>query len=66
MKMFQTILHGLRTIREDTRIVKSLTRSLIISSGTALIMVLLIPLLSLVMAHIEKLMRILEKLLTRK
>ena len=26
MKMFQTILHGLRTIREDTRIVKSLTR----------------------------------------
>ena len=56
----------LRTIREDTRIVKSSTRSLIISSGTALITALLIPLLSLVMAHIEKLMRILEKPQIRK
>ena len=41
---------------------KSLTRFLIISSSTALITALLIPLLSLAMAHIEKLMRILEKL----
>ena len=66
MKRFQTILHGQKTIKEDTRTVRSLIKSSIISSSMVSITDLLIPLQYLVMGLIEKPMPIQEGQLIKK
>ena len=66
MKRFQTILHGQKTIKEDTRTVRSLIKSSIISSSMVSTMDLLILLQYLVMGRIEKPMPIQEGQLIKK